>query len=262
MSAESIRPDAAGALPADARGEVVGAVEAFETASGTVRDQAAVLAGRIGQRLLTMGIRLSPVRTSPIGDVPASWEVKSVGEIARFSSGKTKPKDASRVPSPSRSIPVFSGRGLLGYSGSSLRSGATIVVGRVGAHCGSVHYVADPACWVTDAALFVYETRPEVDLRFLYYSLRRLDLPSIRSGGRQPLISLATIYPLLLALPPLEEQREICDVLAAVETLGEAHDRVLAQSVRLRSALTAYAAAAGAEPGRGGQPGVNTPRGA
>lgn len=171
MTPETIRPDTLGVPPADAEAEAIGAVERFVAASQTVRDQAGVLASRIGERLLTMGIGRPPTRTSPIGDIPASWEVKSVGEIARFSSGKTKPKDASRVPSPSRSIPIFSGKGLLGYGGSSLRSGATVVVGRVGAHCGSVHFVSDPACWITDAALFVYETRPEVDLRFLYHSL-------------------------------------------------------------------------------------------
>jgi type I restriction enzyme S subunit len=249
MTPETIRPDTAGARPtgtpvaplAQAQPEAISAVDRFVAASGTVRDQAGLLAGRIGRRLLTVGFGHAPTRTSPIGDVPASWGVKSLGEIARFSSGKAKPKDASRVPSPSRNIPIFSGKGLLGYSGSSLRSGATIVVGRVGAHCGSVHFVSDPECWITDAALFVYETRPEVDLRFLYHSLRRLDLPSLRSTGRQPLISLSTIYPLLLALPPLDEQRGICDILAAAETLREAHDRVLAQSMRLRSALAAYA---------------------
>ena len=262
MTPETIRPGPPGAPPVDAQAAAMDAVDRFVAASGTVREQAGVLASRIGRRLLTMGIGRPPTRTSPIGDVPASWEVKSVGEIARFSSGKTKPKDASRVPSPSRGIPIFSGKGLLGYSGSCLRSGATIVVGRVGAHCGSVHYVPDPACWITDAALFVYETRPEVDLRFLYHSLRRLDLPSLRSTGRQPLISLSTIYPLLLALPPLDEQREICDILAAVETLREAHDRVLAQSMRLRSALAACAGAVRAEPGRGDRSDLNTPKGA
>jgi type I restriction enzyme M protein len=262
MTPETIRLESLGEPPGDAQAGAIDAVDGFVAASEKARDQAGALAGRIRRRLLAAGIRRSPTRPSPIGDVPVSWEVKSVGEIARFSSGKTKPKDAFRVPSPSRSVPIFSGKGLLGYSGNCLRNGATIVVGRVGTHCGSVHYVSDPACWITDAALFVYETRPEVDLRFLYHGLRGLDLPALRKPGRQPLISLSTIYPLLIALPPLEEQREICDLLAVADTLQEAHERVLAQLMRLRSALAASAGAGQAEPGASGGTGLNRPRGA
>jgi type I restriction enzyme S subunit len=140
-------------------------------------------------------------------------------------------------------VPVFSGTGLLGFCGNALHRGATIVVGRVGAHCGAIHLVSEEECWITDAALYVYEARPEVDLRFLSCSLRRLDLTSLRTTDRQALISLSTIYPLLLALPPLEEQREICALMSAVETLRDAQDRVLAHVRRVRAALLAAAPA-------------------
>ena len=239
----------------------MGSVDRYVVASQAVLDQVRVLGNRISRRVLTMGMGSPSLRSSPIGDIPAAWEVRSLGEIARFACGKTKPRDASRVRSPSHPVPIFSGKGLLGFGASSLRSSATIVVGRVGARCGSVHLVSDSACWVTDAALFVYETRPEVDLGFLYHSLRRLDLPSLRSMGRQPLISLSTIYPLLLALPPLDEQREICDLLFSVEALREAQDKVLAQARRVRSALGADTAA-GQEPGRSLRGDLNTPKGA
>ncbi len=262
MAPEAIQPDDLGALPAAARAEAISSVDWFVAASKAVCDQTGVLASRISRRVLTMGIGCPPTRSSPIGDVPAAWELKSLGEVARFACGKTKPKDASHVSSAARCIPIFSAKGLLGFSGSSLRSGATIVVGRVGAHCGSVHFVSDAASWITDGALFVYETRPEVDLRFLYYSLRRLDLPSLRHVGRQPSISLSTIYPLLLALPPRDEQGEICNLLSSVEALQESHDKVLAQSTRLRSVLAAYAPAGRAEPGRSARADVSTPKGA
>lgn len=226
-------------LPAGVPADALGSVDRFLGASQSVIDQLTRVQRRLAQRLLTRGMGHSAFTSGPIGDIPAAWEVKSLGEIARFACGKTKPKDATHVRSRSHSVPIYSGKGLLGFSGSSLRQGATIVVGRVGAHCGEVHLVVEEASWITDNALFVYETRPEVDLPFLYYSLRQLDLSSLRNAGRQPLISLSTIYPVLLAMPPLEEQRRIRDLLVSLETFREAQDRVLGQAKRVRSALTA-----------------------
>ncbi|OHD72879.1 MAG: hypothetical protein A2177_03190 [Spirochaetes bacterium RBG_13_68_11] len=233
------RPDVPRVLPADARAETVQAVDRFLASSRAVRDQVSMLAGAIGRRVLTTGMGRPRLRDSPIGRVPAAWELRSLGEIACFASGRAKPKDFFRVRSPSHPVPVFSGKGLLGFCGNALHRGATIVVGRVGIHCGAIHLVFEEECWITDAALYVYETRPEVDLRFLYHSLRRLDLASLRTTDHQPLISLSTIYPLLLALPPLEEQREICALMSAAETLRDAQDMVLAHARRVRSALLA-----------------------
>jgi type I restriction enzyme S subunit len=165
--------------------------------------------------------------------------VKSLGEIASLASGKTKPKDLSYLQSRTHAIPIYGGKGLLGFSSSFLRQGPTIILGRLGARCGAVHFVADERSWITDNALFVYESRPEVDLRFLYHSLCNLDLSSLRNMGRQPLISLATLYPVLLGVPPLAEQREICEVLASLETLITAQEKVLEQTRKVQSALPA-----------------------
>jgi len=229
------------ALFAERAADLTRSIDRHLMASRAMIDQLAVLRKSLAQRLFTVGIGHRTFKTSPIGDIPAEWDVTSLGEIARLASGRAKPKDASYLRSPSHAVPIYGGKGILGFSGSSLRGGDTIVVGRVGAHCGAVHFVSDEACWITDSALFVYETRPEVDLRFLYHSLCQRNLASLRNMGRQPLISLSTIYPVLLPLPPLAEQREICGVLSCVETLMEAERKVVGQATTLRSLLFADA---------------------
>ena len=240
MSAETTRGDPApDPLPVCPREDVARSIDQFLGASQSVIDQLAVIRKMLSQRLVTKGIGHRSLRTGPTGDIPDAWEVRSLGEIARFASGKPKPKDASHAFSRPHATPIYGAKGLLGFSSSILRNGPTIVVGRVGAHCGALHFVSDEASWITDNALFVYETRPEVDLRFLYHSLCELDLPSLRSTGRQPVISLSTIYPILLALPPLPEQREICEFLSSVESLVEVQGRVLGQARRVRSAFSA-----------------------
>jgi type I restriction enzyme S subunit len=219
--------------------EAIRCIDAFLGSTRRVQHQASRFEAALSRHLLTKGSRPHSTRRTPLGDLPESWEILSLGEVAQLASGRTKPSGASRVPSPSCSVPIYGPRGRIGFSEKSLRSGPTVVVGRVGRYCGSVHYVAEASCWVTDAALFVYEARPEVDLRFLFHALQQLDLPSLRRPGRQPLISLSTIYPLPVALPPLEEQREICRLLESVLRVREAQDRVLEQAARLRSVLLA-----------------------
>jgi type I restriction enzyme S subunit len=206
-------------------------------ASQSVMDQLVVFRRCLVQRLLTQGVGHAAFKTTPLGDIPVSWDVRSLGEVASLASGKAKPKDSSYLRSPSHPIPIYGGNGLLGFTGTSLRTGSTIIIGRIGARCGACHFVSDEESWITDNALFVYETRPEVDLRFLYYSLCHRDPSSLRNMGSQPLISLAAIYPLLLAVPPLAEQREISEILRSLEDLMEAQDKVLHQTKKLRSAF-------------------------
>jgi type I restriction enzyme, S subunit len=235
------------ALPAGERRDMLKSLDLFLWTTQSVIDQLGALRKSLFQRLLRKGMGHEAFKNSPLGDIPVSWDVRSLGEIASLTSGKTKPKDSSRLRSQSRSVPIYGGNGLLGFTSNPLREGSTVIIGRIGARSGVVHFVADEASWITDNALFVYKTRPEIDLRFLSYSLFHLNLWSLRNMGRQPLISLATIYPVLLAVPPLAEQREISDVLHCLETLAEAQDKVFGQTKKLRSAL--LAGPAGESPG-------------
>jgi len=221
----------------DAPSDALEALRQSVQATQSIIDRLPAFRTSLLRRLLRQGMGHTAFPTGPLGRIPASWEVRSVGDLASLTSGKAKPGDSSHLQSPSRSVPVYGGSGLLGFTRNALRAGSTIVVGRIGVHCGAVRFIADEASWITDNALFVYETRPEIDLRFLYYSLLYLDLRSLRNEGRQPLISLAAIYPALIAVPPLPEQRDIAAILLSVDALAEVQGRVLDQSKRLQSAL-------------------------
>ena len=52
-------------------------------------------------------------------------------------------------------IPVFGGNGINGYHSEFNVQKATIVIGRVGAYCGSIH-ITDERAWVTDNAFITY----------------------------------------------------------------------------------------------------------
>ena len=58
-------------------------------------------------KLFTEGLRNEPQKQTEIGPVPESWEVVKIGDVFKFTSGKTKPKDTRREPELSRVAPAM-----------------------------------------------------------------------------------------------------------------------------------------------------------
>ena len=80
--------------------------------------------------------------------LPSGWKWVRFGELFQVKSGnnlsKSKMKDGD--------IPVFGGNGITGYHNESNVGKSTIVIGRVGYYCGSVH-LTPPEAWITDKSL-------------------------------------------------------------------------------------------------------------
>ena len=124
------------------------------------------------------------------------------GQLLTFGNGRSSPERFD-----DGEFPVFGSNGLIGRSNESNTPGKTIVVGRVGSYCGSVHFSLDP-CWVTDNAIRA-NARADNDPSFLYYLLKHLNLNNWRSGSGQPLINQATLNAIEVQVPFPQSQREI-----------------------------------------------------
>ena len=74
------------------------------------------------------------------------WRTISLEEAIEFRNGKSSPERRA-----TGSNPVFGGNGIIGRTEESNSNFEAIVVGRVGAYCGSVYYHKGK-CWVTDNA--------------------------------------------------------------------------------------------------------------
>jgi type I restriction enzyme S subunit len=111
--------------------------------------------------------------------------------------------------------PVYGSNGLIGRAGEKNSEPKTIVIGRVGSYCGSVHFSKD-ACWVTDNAIRA-TAKGDHDPAFLYYLLKHLNLNSWRSGSGQPLINQATLNAIEAPIPEPSEQRVISGLIGAFD---------------------------------------------
>jgi restriction endonuclease S subunit len=142
------------------------------------------------------------------------------GELVTLASGKTKPKDICEESDSVRSVPVYGGNGIIGYTASRLLTEPTIVVGRVGEYCGCVHFSAGES-WITDNAIYVKAHNNGLLLPFLYWMLRGADLNKKKKIAGQPLISQSTIAEEAI---PLLSAKEQADFLALIDRLTAASE--------------------------------------
>ena len=142
-----------------------------------------------------------------------AWRTVSLGEALEFAYGKALPKSA-RVANGH--VPVYGSNGVTGWHNESLIKGPTVIVGRKGS-AGAVQYVEEP-CFPIDTTYYVKSRLGfEFDPRFLFYLLRRKDLPRLRTATGVPGLTREDVYRESISFPPLEEQRRIVDLLSRAE---------------------------------------------
>jgi type I restriction enzyme, S subunit len=174
--------------------------------------------------------RQSVLAAATSGELTREWReergidppiTETLGDVLKVSSGKFLP---AKEMTPGGTIPVFGGNGVNGYHDKANVEEETLVIGRVGFYCGSVH-LTPPLAWVTDNALIVRHDHSRTVRRFLYFALQAVDLRVNDSSTAQPVISGAKIYPTPIAIPDVLEQVEIVRRLDALLELAENLER-------------------------------------
>jgi len=168
------------------------------------------------QELLTKGIGHKEFKDTEIGRIPKQWEVVDSSKIFKLASGKSRPSEISIIPTKNMPFPIYGGNGILGYTNKFMTDKETIVIGRVGEYCGSIHK-APKFSWITDNALYIVKLIWEVNLDFLKYLFIYVNLNKFKRKSGQPLMTQAIIYSLKLPLPPLSEQQKIAEILSTVD---------------------------------------------
>lgn len=132
-----------------------------------------------------------------------------MGEVVTFGNGQARPKSKGKIP-------VYGGNGILDYTSQVNCEGETIIVGRVGAYCGSVYFENKPI-WVSDNALSV-KPRDDNNTKYLFYSLKNQKLNQIAEGSSHPLITQKLLNSVdIFICESKQEQKAIAEVLSSLD---------------------------------------------
>jgi type I restriction enzyme S subunit len=107
-----------------------------------------------------------------------------------------------------------------------LTNGPTIIVGRKGS-VGQVQF-SPKGCWPIDTTYFVDASCTDQDLRWLYHTLKALDLARLNKATGVPGLNRNDAYERPVVVPPLEHQRRIAKILDQANRVLDGRETTLA----------------------------------
>ena len=152
-------------------------------------------------------------------------------DLGTFGNGAQRPKYDG-------SVPVYGGNGILGWSNQSNYPAGTIIIGRVGAYCGSV-FLALERCWVSDNAI-AFCPNDQCNSLFLAYYLKLINLNSFHIGSSQPLITQEIIGNIEIDLPCCEVQTSIAKTLSSIDSKIDNNNAICADLEGMAKLLYDY----------------------
>lgn len=139
----------------------------------------------------------------------SEWKEYKLGDVVSFGNGKVRPTIIGEVP-------VYGGNGILDYCNTHNYLGETVIIGRVGAYCGSVYYENKPI-WVSDNALAA-KPKNGYNAKFLYYYLINLRLNEYAEGSSHPLVTQTLLNSIDVRITNnVAEQERIVGVLSSLD---------------------------------------------
>ena len=159
-------------------------------------------------------------------DIPDNWEFSRLGNIISISSGDGL---TSNNMNKNGNIPVYGGNGVTGFHDKYNINKKTLIIGRVGFYCGNAH-ISEKKAWVTDNAFITTFPEKYINFYFLELLITFLNFKKYSSSTAQPVISGKKIYPIVIPIPPLEEQERIVkkieELRPYVEEYSEAQEKL------------------------------------
>jgi len=161
------------------------------------------------------------------------FEILSGKDIFILSSGKFNP---TKNLDESYSYPTYGGNGVTGNSKEYLIDFDTIVIGRVGAYCGSV-YRTKGKIWITDNAIYLKEILKNVNLDYLLYFFKTQNLNKFSAQSGQPKITQKPLENMKILFPPISLQNQFASIVEKIESIKQKQSKATEEINTLFDAL-------------------------
>ncbi|GAB1370742.1 hypothetical protein MASR1M45_08040 [Candidatus Kapaibacterium sp.] len=132
---------------------------------------------------------------------------------------------------------VYGGNGVTGNYNEYLVEEETIVIGRVGEYCGSVH-LCEAKSWITDNAMYVTNYLKPSDKAYLYYVIKALNLNQFANKGGQPNIAQPAIMNKKIPFPDtLKEQEKLVKEIEKIEKQISEAENIIADAANKKNEI-------------------------
>ena len=170
------------------------------------------------QQLFPAEGKTTPAFRFPEFQNKGEWEESTLGDICDMQAGKFVSASEICDVKKDTMYPCYGGNGLRGYTHSFTHFGIYPLIGRQGAQCGNITY-AEGKFHATEHAVVV-TLKKDIDIRWLYYQLIKLDLNQYATGQAQPGLSVDVIKKVTIRIPKNKnEQQLIACCLLSVDEL-------------------------------------------
>ena len=159
-------------------------------------------------------------KDSPLGIIPKDWEVKKISDFAPLQRGFDLPADKITAGA----YPVVYSNGVLNSHIEYKAKGPGVVTGRSGT-IGKVTYV-ESDFWPHNTSLWVTDFKGN-NPKFVFYVYKYIGLSKFASGSGVPTLNRNDVHVSKVAVPPIEEQRQIIRVLELWDTAIEEQSKLI-----------------------------------
>lgn len=159
-------------------------------------------------------------KDSPLGIIPKEWNVKKILDFAPLQRGFDLPTDKIIVGK----YPVVYSNGILNYHDEYKAKGPGVVTGRSGT-IGKVTYVKSDY-WPHNTSLWVTDFKGN-NSKYVYYVYEYMGLSKFASGSGVPTLNRNDVHVSKVAIPPIEEQKHIVEVLELWDTAIERQSELI-----------------------------------
>ena len=162
-----------------------------------------------------------------------------LGEVFTLEYGKALDKEFRNADGAFR---AYGANGPISSASKYLIEGPCVIVGRKGS-AGEITYVEDNV-WPLDVTYYIKHNSEETDLRYLFYTLKSLNIKQFVRGVK-PGLNRNDVYELSIQIPSLQKQRDIVAKLdsafSEIESLRFQFKKQKDDAVALRQSLLSIA---------------------
>ena len=172
------------------------------------------------QQLFPAEGKTTPAFRFPEFQNKGEWEESTLGDICDMQAGIFVSASEICDVKKDTMYPCYGGNGLRGYTHSFTHFGIYPLIGRQGAQCGNITY-AEGKFHATEHAVVV-TLKKDIDIRWLYYQLIKLDLNQYATGQAQPGLSVDVIKKVTIRIPKNKNEQQLiaCGLFSVDELIS------------------------------------------